>query len=83
MSLVPVQSQDPNKKSLILEKAFCFSAFRKIGAWRWSYPTYGPVGPVSAGRAGIRVCDYSPLASTFFISPITFIFVEMSRGSLD
>ncbi|RQN44169.1 hypothetical protein C3451_10040 [Enterobacter sp. 301B] len=83
MSLVRVQSEEPNLKSLLLEQAFCFSAFSKIVGWRCAYPTYGPVGPVSAAPPGNRVCDYSPLASTFLISPITFSFLEMSRRSLD
>jgi hypothetical protein len=34
MSLVRVQSEEPNLKSLLLKQAFCFCGFGKFAGWR-------------------------------------------------
>ena len=50
MSLVRVQSEEPNLKSLLLKQAFCFSAFVKLSGGGFALPTYEIPGRVSGMR---------------------------------
>ncbi|MGS6402248.1 hypothetical protein, partial [Enterobacter intestinihominis] len=52
--------EEPNLKSLLLKQAFCFSAFGKFVGWPSAYPTYGPLGPVSATPPGIPTINGIP-----------------------